>query len=180
MIEKLLEIEKNLRDILLRSEIHTMFIDYHKPYVKRIWVQHDDLRIYLHEIDPCGESSEALYHPHPWKSAVKILKGHYEMGIGHSSTDEIPKTDCKLILPQGSVYEMIEEDAWHYVNPLDGPIFSLMITGERNQRKMPVEPMKEFRKLTDDEFEKMILTLDDICNWELIDVSLNVIKQNRL
>ena len=155
MLNVLFTIEKNLPEILKTGEanglIKTMYIDSHPPIVERIWMPYGDLRIYLHRIHPCNESIDALFHPHPWKSAIKILSGTYEMGVGHSATNEIPKIDCKSILPTGSYYEMTEEDGWHYVNPLNGPVISLMITGERFSRKMPIEPEKKFRELTIEE-----------------------------
>lgn len=150
MLEVLYEVEKNIRDLLVDNELHTMYIDYHKPYVSRIWFQHGEYRVYLHKIESC-DTVEVLYHPHPWESAIRIVEGRYEMGIGHSKDDFAPRTDCKLILPAGTCYEMVEPDAWHYVKPLDGPSYSIMVTGKLTGRKMPIEPEKEFRKLTEDE-----------------------------
>lgn len=98
---------------------------------------------------------------------MEIIKGKYEMGIGHSNTNEFPKTDCKLILPAGTIYEMTEKDGWHYVNPIDGPCYTLMVTGELNGREMPIEPNKEFRKLNDSEISDIIcniLDLEEIIN----------------
>src|SRR3989304_3422950 len=141
MLEILFDIESKLINLLAHDSLYkeTMYIDYHKPFVKRIWFPFGEYRVYLHKIEPCNESKEALYHPHPWKSAIRIIKGKYEMGIGHSATEEIPTTDCKLILPLGSAYEMIEEHAWHYVRPINDPVYSLMVAGELNQRKMPLK-----------------------------------------
>jgi hypothetical protein len=163
MLNKLYEIESQIIELLhhniLDGNIKTMLIDYHDPLVKRIWFQHEEYRVYLHKIFPTtnGIGMDALFHPHPWQSAIRILKGQYEMGIGHSVTDEIPSIDCKLILGKDSAYEMTEENGWHYVAPIGGPVFSLMVTGQLNKRKMPVEPKKEFQELKD--WEK-----DDIIN----------------
>lgn len=71
------------------------------------------------------------------------------MGVGHSSTTELPKNDCVLRLSSGSLYEMTEPDGWHYVKPIGLTVYSLMVTGGKTNRPMPVEPPKEFRKLTD-------------------------------
>lgn len=161
MLNILSDIEAGLRRHLCTSELHSMYIDYHKPYVKRIWYQHFDYRVYLHKIEPCNDSIEALYHPHPWKSAIKILKGSYEMGVGHSKTIEVPKTDCKLILPAGTQYEMTEKDSWHYVNPLRYPVYSIMVTGELTKREMPIEPKKSFRKLHIQEIEDIINVVNE-------------------
>jgi len=128
-----------------------MYIDYHEPFVRRVWFQHGIYRVYLHEIHPSSASENSLFHPHPWKSAIRIIHGAYEMGIGHSETNETPKIDCKLIIGKDTAYEMVEKDAWHYVNPFNSPVFSLMVTGELNDREMTVEPDKKFRDLTEGE-----------------------------
>ncbi|MFL5729590.1 MAG: hypothetical protein ACJ75J_08915 [Cytophagaceae bacterium] len=165
MIRILLEIEQKLSELIQGADLKTMYIDYHKPYVKRIWFSYNSYRIYLHKIEPCNESSEALYHPHPWQSAIRILKGRYEMGTGHSDTNVIPATDCKLILPSGTLYEMLEKNSWHYVNPLDGPVYSLMVTGKLNDRPMPVEAKKTFRKLSKEEIEDILHEFKQYYQW---------------
>lgn len=151
MISVLNDIIENFDEIFNskvdKGEVKTMSIEYHKPHVHRIWFQHGEFRVFLHKIFPCNESSEALYHPHKWDSAMKILKGSYEMGVGHSKTIDVPPTDCKLILPSGTIYEMTDKDAWHYVNPICEPVFTIMVTGPSNGREMPIESPKEFRKL---------------------------------
>ena len=156
MIKDLIKIKKILPQLIvekaLNNEINTLYIDYHKPFVSRIWFKYEDFRVFLHKIEPCSDSIEALYHPHKWDSAMEILQGSYEMGIGHSDTNEIPKTDCKLILNKGAKYEMTEPNGWHYVNPLyKKPVFTIMISGKLNGREMPIEPNKEFRSLKSDE-----------------------------
>lgn len=163
MLHNLIEIKKILPELLIEkanaNEIFTLYIDYHKPFVSRVWFKYNELRVFLHKIEPCTESSEALYHPHKWHSAMEILKGSYEMGIGHSSSSETPKTDCKLILNKGSQYEMTEPHAWHYVNPILNPAFTLMVTGKLNGREMPIEPNKEFRKLSEKEILEILDTV---------------------
>ncbi len=160
MLETLHKVENNLIELLYKNadKIQTMYIDYHKPYVSRIWFidEENDCRVFLHKIEPCNESKEALYHPHKWDSAVRIISGEYEMGIGHSETDEIPKTDCVLILGQGACYSMTQKDGWHYVFPRQFITHTLMVIPNKlNGRKMPVEPDKKFRKLTYKEVENM-------------------------
>lgn len=80
------------------------------------------------------------------------------MQIGHSATDEIPAVDCTVVLPEGSMYEMIEMDGWHSVKPILSPTHSLMVIGERYPRKMPLEPTKELRQLTENEKLELMLT----------------------
>jgi hypothetical protein len=138
MIKILNIVELNINSLVKTSKLNTMYIDYHKPYVKRIWFQFVDYRVYLHKIEPCNEPLEALYHPHPWKSIIRIL-------------NEYPKTVCKLVLPAGTVYEMTDPNGWHYVSPVHEPVYSLMITGERYGREMPLMPNKEFRELEESE-----------------------------
>ena len=43
-----------------------------------------DCRIYLHRIYPCAPG-EALFHPHLWPSAMRILSGEYEMAVGYGA-----------------------------------------------------------------------------------------------
>ncbi len=166
MLETLYKVENNLIELLYKNtdKIQTMYIDYHKPFVSRIWFkdEENDCRVFLHKIEPCKESMEALYHPHKWDSAVRIINGEYEMGIGHSSTNEAPKTDCKLILGNGSCYEMIEKDAWHYVSPKYNT-YSLMVTGKLNGREMPIEPEFAFRKLSRNEVADILYTFQEYC-----------------
>jgi hypothetical protein len=79
------------------------------------------------------------------------------MGVGHSETDEIPKTDCVLILGPGACYSMTEKNGWHYVSPRKGCVYTLMVIPNKlNGRKMPIEPEKKFRKLTSKEVEDML------------------------
>lgn len=152
MIEILKDILNDLPTLLLNSEVHTMYIDYHKPFVSRIWFQHGENRVFIHKIEPCDDSAEALYHPHKWDSAMYIAKGEYEMGIGHSENTDLPKfTDCKLILPKGTFYEMTAKDGWHYVNPIKEPCYTIMVTGKLNGREMPITPPKSFRTLSQEE-----------------------------
>lgn len=165
MTDILLQVEQQLASLLLNNQLHSMYIDYHPPFVKRIWLQHGEYRIYLHRIEPCTSSLEALYHPHPWHSAIRIVQGTYEMGIGHSATNETPVTDCKLVVGAGTMYEMTEPDGWHYVNPLSPAVFSLMVTGKRNERPMPLEPKKEFRALTAGERAEILQVFNAYYGW---------------
>lgn len=169
MLELLHKIEKELPELLFKNvnSIRTMYIDYHKPYVSRIWFidKENDCRVFLHKIEPCNER-EALYHPHPWDSAMRIIAGQYEMGIGHSETNEIPKTDCKLVLGPGSCYEMTEKHGWHYVSPINECSYTLMITPNKlNGRQAPVEPDKKFRTLSVEEIENELAVFSHSSNY---------------
>ncbi len=150
MLEQLYQLEKELPTHLQdESSWNSLYVDYHKPYVKRLWKSVGDYRIFLHQIFPC-EKAESLLHPHPWPSAMKVVGGIYEMGVGYSETNELPVIASTLILPVNSYYEMADINAWHYVRPLDKPSFSLMITGKPWKRESPKSDYK-MRELHEDE-----------------------------
>ena len=72
-------IEKILPTLLKKSDSwNTVDINYSPPMVNRVWLEYGALRICLHRIYPANPS-ETLFHPHPWPSSMKILKGTYEM-----------------------------------------------------------------------------------------------------
>lgn len=120
--------EDRLPDLLKNAdEWNTLDIDYEPPRVERLWQQFEDgYRVLLHRIHPC---ETALFHPHPWPSAVKIISGLYEMGIGHGVGAQDPREAATVHLATGSSYEMIDPDGWHYVRPLGVPSLSVMVTG---------------------------------------------------
>ena len=60
------------------------------------------------------------------------------MGVGYGILEEEPPVAAKMILSEGSCYEMVEQHGWHYVMPLKKPSLSLMVTGlpwEKNLKK---------------------------------------------
>jgi hypothetical protein len=140
MLNKLIEIEKNILDYLSdENSWNSVYVDYHHPYVTRLWRQIGQERIYLHKILPC-ETNQSLLHTHPWPSAMKVIKGRYEMGVGYSenASTSTPVIASTLILPKHSYYEMADINSWHYVRPLDdSPSYSLMITGKPWGRESP-------------------------------------------
>ena len=156
LLDALARAEVRLRDDLLdeSEDWSTLNIDYEPPRVERLWRQHEaGFRICLHRIHPC---ERALFHPHPWPSAIKILSGTYEMGVGFGSGQDVPKEAATIRLTAGATYEMIEPDGWHYVRPIGEPSLSLMVTGlpwERwsphPQGKLEGLPAKERDKLLD-------------------------------
>jgi hypothetical protein len=137
MLNQLYQLEKELPKLLQdENSWNSLYVDYHKPYVKRLWKPVGDYRIFLHQIFPC-EKSESLLHPHPWPSAMKVVGGIYEMGVGYSQTNDEPVIASTLVLPVNSYYEMADINSWHYVRPLDKPSFSLMVTGKPWKRESP-------------------------------------------
>ncbi len=125
------------------------YIDYEHPYVERLWIDFCGYRLSLHAIHPCTRD-EAFYHPHPWPSAIKILRGSYEMGIGYGTSE--PPLAGLIILKEGSTYEMTDPLGWHYVRPLAGITYTFMITGvpyeksEAEKSSKPLSPLDPARK----------------------------------
>lgn len=135
MLKKLAEVEEALPLLLPYGEDwNTLLIDYEHPHVHRLSWQYDkEHRVLLHKIHPCDEGA-ALIHPHPWPSAMRIYLGAgcsgYEMVVGRGSPDEeTPSIPAKLVLQHGSTYEMLHEQSWHSVRPIDGSIYSVMVIG---------------------------------------------------
>lgn len=118
----------------------SVYVDYHPPFVQRLWtsvmLDGAQYRVYLHRILPC-ELKTALFHPHPWPSAMRILSGRYTMLVGHGEGDVAPPVTMTLSLPVGSSYEMVHEDSWHAVSPEGEPAYSLMVTGTPWARQSP-------------------------------------------
>lgn len=148
-----------------RHEWNSLHVTYHPPRVERLWIQWgSNHRLFLHRIHPC-EKGEALFHPHPWPSAVHIVRGRYEMGIAGTSIidepligEEGPAWDAehaRVILGSGSSYEMTEPQGWHYVRPLDAPVDSIMLTGAPYNPpvKMPQPPTTKQEPLSPERFE---------------------------
>jgi len=108
-------------------------IDYEPPRVERLWRQVGDLRVSLHRIHPCAQ---ALYHPHPWPSAIRIVSGLYEMGIAESpkllfqNLVEADREVARMMLVAGTEYEMVHPTGWHYVKPHSMASLSIMVTAK--------------------------------------------------
>ncbi len=112
-----------------------MHIIYHPPRVERLWLQRGEARLFLHRIHPCGPD-QALWHPHPWPSAVCLLTGRYEHAIaGTASYDDgtgfarPTQALSRMVLTAGCAYEMVNPQTWHVVRPLDEPSLSVMLVG---------------------------------------------------
>ena len=137
MLDVLEAAEQELPSLLKSMEgWNTLNINYHPPHVERVVRRWGEHRIYLHRIHPC-ETSEALFHPHPWPSAMHILSGVYEMAVGYGSGQEPPPFAAKLIASGDLKYEMVERDAWHYVRPIGDVAMTIMITGKPWERWSP-------------------------------------------
>lgn len=129
MLTALKGFEKELPKLLKNvSDWNSLKVDYSLPIVERLWREWMGFRIFLHKIHPC-DFSTSLYHTHNWPSAMKVVSGRYEMGVGYGENNTPPPIASTLVLNTGSTYEMIEPNAWHYVRPLDDFAYSIMITG---------------------------------------------------
>lgn len=135
------EAEADLPRLLQDEEgWHTLDVNYEPPHVERLWRPYgDECRLYLHRIHPC---EVALLHPHPWPSAVRVVSGRYEMGVGWSPSDIPPKLAAKIVLRPNSSYVMDDPNGWHYVKPLGEPSLSVMVTGKPWTRWSPKSDFK--------------------------------------
>lgn len=129
MLDTLHHIEGLLPDLLRSADgWRSLDVDYHPPRVERVYRDLDGVRVYLHVIHPC-ERSEALFHPHPWPSAMRVLAGRYEMGVGTGSGEMAPRAAATIVAEGPFEYEMVDPDGWHWVRPVGGPSLSVMVTG---------------------------------------------------
>lgn len=147
MIDKLKQIEdKLILELLSQPDIwQTLFVDYHPPIVERLWTQINKYRISLHFIHAC-EAKDALFHPHPWPSAMHVLHGSYEMGLGFGESEEAPENMCTIFVPNGNMYyDMTHINGWHYVRPVGSVCSTVMLSGEPWERKAPKSdyPLKQ-------------------------------------
>jgi len=130
MLDVLYQAENALPKLLSQSDRwHSLLIDYHKPYVQRVWCNWGEYRINLHQISSC-DTTEALFHPHPWPSAMRLVSGEYKMGVGYTTGKVAPACAATIVLNQGSAYEMVQPNGWHYVQPLTNISLSVMVTGK--------------------------------------------------
>ena len=151
MLEYLYEVEGKLPRLLKEptDSWNSLFVDYHDPYVERVWQQDGENRIYLHRIHKCLPGKAPLFHPHPWPSAMKIIKNDYVMEVGYGTGIVAPDVCMKLIMTNGSYYEMNHVDGWHSVAPLNEYSYSLMVTGKPWNREIPKGPVKKLTSLSD-------------------------------
>jgi len=134
MLDVLAQLETELPTLLF-DEVgwQSLDIDYHPPRVERLWRPWGARRVYLHRIHPCAPE-DALFHPHPWPSAMRVLDGTYEMGIGHGPGTSPPPVAATIVSAGDLRYEMTDVDAWHYVRAIGRPAMTVMVTGTPWQR----------------------------------------------
>ncbi|HEU0029467.1 MAG TPA: hypothetical protein VFQ53_02455 [Kofleriaceae bacterium] len=149
MLDVLARAETALPRLLAEATWNTLDINYHPPFVERLWTPWEAYRIALHRIHPC-EPADALFHPHPWPSAMRILDGTYEMAVGHGTGPEPPPIAARIVAAGEFRYEMTDPDAWHYVRPIGGPAMTVMVTGAPWTRaspgpREPLQPLDDRR-----------------------------------
>jgi hypothetical protein len=98
------------RLLLDEAAWHGLFIDYHPPTVERLWLPWSKFRVLLHRIYPCAPG-EALFHAHPWPSALRVLAGEYEMAVSYGKGQEPPPVAALMIARGDFRYEMTDPDA---------------------------------------------------------------------
>jgi hypothetical protein len=106
----------------------SIYVDYHKPFVERLYCTVGKYRISLHYIHPC-EIDDALLHPHPWSSAFIVLDGLYRTGMGYSNTETPPPIMSSTLCRGGGefLYDISDPNLWHYVAPVKH-VSTVMIT----------------------------------------------------
>jgi hypothetical protein len=153
MLNLLHEAEAEL-PTLLSEPWQSLQVDYHAPFVDRLWREWRGHRLSLHRIHPC-EANDALFHPHPWPSAMRVLEGTYEMGVGWGRGETTPPIAARIIASGRMEYEMTDPDAWHYVRPLGSPAMTVMLSGAPWTRWSPRSD-KPLHPLPPAEVEQML------------------------
>lgn len=160
MLELLREVKKELPDLMINENSwQSLYIDYHPPVVSRLWMPWRDYRLYLHKIHPCYRE-DALFHPHPWPSAMEIIYGTYDYAVGFGQGEKTPPIAQLGVAVAGSSYEMTHPDAWHYVAPVIRPAYTIMVTGKPWNRWSPTSTKK----------------IDPLFDWDKIEI-LNFFRQ---
>lgn len=168
MLNVLAQVENDLPTLLQDETLwRSLFVDYHPPFVERLWTHWNDYRVFLHRIHPC-ERGQALFHPHPWPSAMRVLEGEYEMALGFGPGMDEPPVASLMISRGDFRYEMTHPDSWHYVRPIDTPTLSVMVTGkpwERDSHKSS----KTLHPLEQEQADELLRLFRDHYPVEVVD-----------
>lgn len=155
MIHVLKTIESILPTLLAEeSAWKGLYADSEKPHLHRLWRQWYQYRINLHHFTTC-EPKEEFPHPHPWKMAVRILEGHYSMGLGRGSDLAVPPTLTYKEYRPGDCYEMLDMDEWHAIRPLGNEALTIMVSGPPVYEQNKVHSNKPSRELTSTECSEL-------------------------
>lgn len=139
----------------------SLYADSERPVLRRLWRQFGEYRIYLHRFDPCG-AAEAFLHPHPWKFAVRVVRGAYEMSVSTGNDPSRPPAEAsaKILMQPGSAYEMTCSRAFHAIRPSGAEtVYSVMVAGDVCFPENRVIGNAPSRPLTEAERMDIIVTL---------------------
>lgn len=146
-----------------------MKIRYEKPHVDRVWLQlANRCRLCLHKIYPL-EDGRAFYHPHPWEFETFLAKGSYFSDIGYNTNHESqhgikpPPVAVRILLSEGSWYSMADSKTWHTVEPIDEPVYSIIITKKRWDVKA-LESCQDNKTMNSEEIAGLLQDFSNILN----------------
>jgi hypothetical protein len=126
----LLKVEGALPELLMEEEKWKGITLAGGESLHRLWRKlADRVVVYLHKIDPSVKGKK-VFHFHHWPMAVHVVEGTYRMGVGYGSGLETPLVAMTVDISQGSTYEMLHPDVWHFVEPTAQSSWSVAITGK--------------------------------------------------
>ena len=104
--------------LLWRAQV----VDYSAPHCQKMWASYpfpdgEEGHVVLNRISP-STLGNALFHPHPWPLACKVLRGRFRMGVGQGPDRPQLFTMLGEFGP-GSMWEMTEPDGWHVIAPME-------------------------------------------------------------
>ena len=172
MLDVLARVEAELPTLLVdEAKWNSLDINYHPPRVERLWRSWGEYRISLHRIHPC-DPKDALFHPHPWPSAMRVLDGVYEMAIGYGAGSTPPPAAARIITRGDLRYEMTDIDGWHYVRPIERPAMTIMVTGKPWARDAAgAEPSEPLAPLSLAARAHMLAWYREFYAWQASDAS---------
>jgi len=125
LIETVGKLEELIKD---QSRWQSLVVNKRKPHTYRAFTYDGDNRICLHRFEPCSKN-EVFAHPHPWPGAFLVLHGRYRHKVGYSpDLESSPTWHLDSILTPGSMYEIVDPQTWHFVQPLE-TCYSIMVNG---------------------------------------------------
>lgn len=164
MIQLLKELERNETILRLLADSDypnwgSLNIDYHPPHVERVWTDLDNgMRLSFHVIHPCEKEIDALWHPHAWPAAFHVLsmsEGIYKQGFAmakrHLIDDTIEELDYFTVMEvkEGEFYySMDHRDLCHAVTPIDGIVYTVMLSAKPKWPENAIKPNKELKPLS--------------------------------
>lgn len=94
------------------------------------------------------------------------------MGVGYGNPDkEPPPIYGPILLKEWDSYQMADPNNWHYIKTIEGPSYSIMITGKPYQPDRIVQRPRP-RQLTNEESERIFKFFDA----DIIQKATNALK----